>query len=124
MADARVGQQGTLTRVWARRGTRPRAPRDTRTRWACSFGAVCPASGAAAGPVPPAVNTEAMNARRAEFSRSVAAFVGKTIPRMGSFPSSPHAVPVPGGAGRHGPAAPVVPDTLSLLTPPPPAVRT
>jgi len=30
MADARVGQQGTLTRVWARRGTRPRAPRDTR----------------------------------------------------------------------------------------------
>jgi hypothetical protein len=60
-----------------------------------------------------------MNARRAEFSRSVAAFVGKTIPRMGSFPSSPHAVPVPGGAGRHGSAAPVVPDTLSLLTLPP-----
>jgi hypothetical protein len=60
-----------------------------------------------------------MNARRAEISRSVAAFVGKTIPRMVSFPSSPHAVPVPGGAGRHGPAAPVVPDTLSLLTLPP-----
>ena len=28
--EARVGQQGTLTRIWARRGTRPRAPRDTR----------------------------------------------------------------------------------------------
>src|ERR1017187_5864291 len=25
--EARIGQQGTLTRVWARRGTRPRAPR-------------------------------------------------------------------------------------------------
>jgi hypothetical protein len=25
MADARVGQQGTLTRLWARRGSRPRA---------------------------------------------------------------------------------------------------
>jgi hypothetical protein len=28
--EARVGQQGTVTRIWARRGTRPRAPRDTR----------------------------------------------------------------------------------------------
>lgn len=27
---ARVGQQGTLTRVWAERGSRPRAPRDQR----------------------------------------------------------------------------------------------
>ena len=26
-ANARVGQQGTLTRIWAERGTRPRAPR-------------------------------------------------------------------------------------------------
>ena len=25
--EARVGQQGTLTRIWAERGTRPRAPR-------------------------------------------------------------------------------------------------
>ena len=28
--EARVGQQGTLTRVWAKRGSRPRAPRDRR----------------------------------------------------------------------------------------------
>ena len=27
--EARVGQQGTLTRIWAKRGMRPRAPRDT-----------------------------------------------------------------------------------------------
>ena len=33
-ANARVGQQGTLTRIWAKRGTRPRAPRDTRYQWA------------------------------------------------------------------------------------------
>ena len=31
--EARVGQQGTLTRVWARRGSRPRAPRDRRDAW-------------------------------------------------------------------------------------------
>ncbi len=30
MDEARVGQQGTLTRVWAPRGTRPRALRDHR----------------------------------------------------------------------------------------------
>ena len=28
--EARIGQQGTLTRVWAKRGTRPRAPHDQR----------------------------------------------------------------------------------------------
>ena len=41
--EARVGQQGTLTRLWARRGTRPRAPKDCRYAWAYIFGAVCPA---------------------------------------------------------------------------------
>ena len=41
--EARVGQQGTLTRVWAERGTRPRAPRDTRYVSAYIFGAICPA---------------------------------------------------------------------------------
>ena len=37
--EARVGQQGTLTRVWAERGSRPR---DQRYDWAYLFGAVCP----------------------------------------------------------------------------------
>src|SRR4051794_5844680 len=40
--EARVGQQGPLPRVWARRGPRPRAPRDRRYAWAYLFGAVCP----------------------------------------------------------------------------------
>ena len=31
-----------MTRVWAKRGTRPRAPRDQRYEWAYIFGAVCP----------------------------------------------------------------------------------
>src|SRR5215211_581860 len=35
--EARVGQQGTITRVWARRGSRPRAPRDRRHTWAWLF---------------------------------------------------------------------------------------
>ena len=55
--EARVGQQGTLTRVWAKRGTRPRAPRDTRYQWAYIFGAVCPERGVAAGLVMPFADT-------------------------------------------------------------------
>ena len=42
--EARVGQQGTLTRVWARRGSRPRAPRDRRFEWAWLFGAAYPSA--------------------------------------------------------------------------------
>ena len=38
--EARVGQQGTLTCIWTRRGGRPRAPRDRRFTWAYLFGAV------------------------------------------------------------------------------------
>ena len=41
--EARIGQKNKLTRRWARRGTRPRAPRDQRTEWAYIFGAICPA---------------------------------------------------------------------------------
>jgi hypothetical protein len=131
MADAHVGQQGTLTRIWAKRGTRHRATRDTRYQWAFAgslepvaftgslLGAVCPARGAAVGLVLPFVSTEAMNAHLAEISRNVAAFVGKTIPRMVLFPSSPHAMLILGGAGWHGANALVVPDNLSLLTLPP-----
>jgi hypothetical protein len=42
-----------LTRIWARRGTRPRAPRDQRYNWAYLFGAACPARAATAAIVVP-----------------------------------------------------------------------
>lgn len=48
--EARIGQQGTLTRVWAERGSRPSAPRDQRHSRACLFGAICPARGTGAAP--------------------------------------------------------------------------
>ncbi len=50
--EARVGQQGTLTRVWAKRGSRPPAPRDQRRIWAYILGAACPAKREAVGVVP------------------------------------------------------------------------
>src|SRR5258707_4479804 len=67
--EARIGQQGTLTRVWAKRGTRPRAPRDQRYEWVYIFGAVCPQRGATAALVVPTANTEVMSLHLAEIGR-------------------------------------------------------
>lgn len=69
--EARVGQQGTLTRVWAERGSRPVAPRDLRYEWAYLFGAVCPARGVGAALVLPHANAAMMNLHLAEISRCV-----------------------------------------------------
>ena len=67
--EARVGQQGTLTRVWAKRGSRPRALRDRRFEWAYLFGAICPERSVGAAIIMPEVNVEAMNEHLAEISR-------------------------------------------------------
>ena len=42
--ESRIGQKGELTRQWARRGSRPRQPKDQRYTAAYIFAAVCPAS--------------------------------------------------------------------------------
>lgn len=103
--EARVGQQGTITRVWAKRGTRPRARRDTRYQSSYIFGAVCPGRAVAAGLVLPFANTEAMNLHLVEIARTVA--------------PSAHAILVLDGAGWHGAGALAVPDNISLLHLPP-----
>lgn len=101
----RIGQQGTLTRVWARRGTRPRAVRDTRYEWAYLFGAMCPDRAAGAALVMPYANTEAMNKHLAEIAKTVS--------------PGAHAILVLDGAGWRGGKQLVLPDTISLLTLPP-----
>jgi transposase len=58
--EARVGQRGTVTRTWAKKGTRPRLARQQQFEYAYVFGAVCPVRDEAVGLVMPAVNTEAM----------------------------------------------------------------
>src|SRR5207302_8806706 len=59
--EARIGQKNKITRRWAKRGTRPSAPRDQRTASTYIFGAVCPKEGKGAALIMPACNTEAMN---------------------------------------------------------------
>jgi DDE superfamily endonuclease len=103
--EARVGQQGTLTRVWARRGTRPRAPRDRRFQSAYLFGAVCPERRTGAAVVMPEVGIEAMNAHLAAISGCVA---------VGAI-----AVLVLDKAGWHTSARLTLPDNIVLLPLPP-----
>ena len=69
--EARVGQQGTLTRIWAERGTRPRAPRDTRYIWSYIFGAVCPERAEAAALIMPHAGHTGLK-RALEIAKTVA----------------------------------------------------
>ena len=67
-----MGQQGTLTRVGAARGSRPVAPRDQRPTSASLFGAIRPARGVGAALVMPFADPAAMNAHLAEIRAGVA----------------------------------------------------
>ena len=62
--EARVGQKNGITRRWAKRGTRPSAPKDQRTTSAYIYGAICPAEGKGAALVLPRCNTEGMTLHR------------------------------------------------------------
>lgn len=104
--EARVGQQGTLSYVWAPIGTRPPAVRDNRHDSVYLFGAVCPERATGAAIIMPGVNSEAMAEHLAEISRRVS--------------EGAHAVVVCDGAGWHQPGCRlVVPDNISLLRLPP-----
>ncbi len=56
----RIGQRGTQTRRWARKGTRPRVVRQQQSELAYIFGAVCLRCNTAVGLVLPFANTQTM----------------------------------------------------------------
>ena len=60
--EARVGQKGSLSYVWAPKGSRPPMVRDNRHDNAYILGAICPARGVGAAIITPAANTEYINA--------------------------------------------------------------
>jgi transposase len=59
--EARVGQQGTLTRRWGLTGSRPTAVKQTEYEWVYLFGAVNPRTGDSSALLAPRANTEYMN---------------------------------------------------------------
>ena len=100
-----VGQKNKITRRWAKRGTRPSAPRDQRTASTYIFGAICPREGKGAALILPACNTEAMNLHLAEIAGMVA--------------PGAHAVLLVDQAGWHLSARLVVPANITILPLPP-----
>jgi hypothetical protein len=104
--EARVGQIGSLSYVWAPVGSRPPMVRDNRHDTAYIFGAICPARAVGAAIITPAANTECMNLHLAEISTQVA---------QGSI-----AALVCDGAGWHQRGSELkLPDNIVLLPLPP-----
>ena len=58
--EARFGQQNTTTRLWAEKGSRPRAIRQQQFKYVHIFGEVCPANGKTEAIISPFMNTTAM----------------------------------------------------------------
>ena len=85
--EMRVGQKGTLTRVWAETGSRPSAPRSDGYQSVYLFGAVCPAQDRGCALILPRCDTAAMRLFLDELSSHVA--------------PGAHAVLVLDGAGWH-----------------------
>ena len=59
--EARFGQQGSLTRVWAPTGSRPTAVRQTQYDYLWVIGAVCPENGQSWGLLAPHLNAQVIN---------------------------------------------------------------
>jgi transposase len=103
--EARFGQQGTLTNVWAERGSRPTAVKQTEYDWCYLYAAVNPETGKSSALLAPSANTDYMNAHLAFISEHVG--------------PDRHVVLVLDGAGWHKSKTLKVPDNLTLLRLPP-----
>jgi transposase len=99
--EARFGQQGTLARVWARRGSRPRRVRQAQYTSLYVLTAVCAATGGASGLISPVLNAGVINLFLEQFGREL--------------PAGVHAALVWDGAGYHTAEELKVPPNVSLI---------
>ena len=99
--EARIGQRGTVTRIWARKGSRPRVIRQQQFEYAYIFGAVCPSRDQAVGLVLPKIGTLCMQRHLDEIAKFVE-------------PGN-HAVVIFDQAAWHTTKKLLVPSNLSLL---------
>jgi transposase len=103
--EARFGTQGTITRVWAPKGSRPRRVRQNGREWLYVLMAVCAATGTASALIMPELNTAVVNLFLEQLARDL--------------PVGVHAVLIWDGAGFHSGKGLVVPGNLSLIRLPP-----
>ena len=102
-----MGQKNGLVYQWAKKGTRPRQPKDQRYASCYIFGAVCPARDVGAALVMPYADTESMQKHLDEISKNVA-------PKA-------HAIILMDGAGWHKSDDLNIPGNMSFIFIPPPA---
>ena len=69
--EMRIGQQGSLSRVWAEKGTRPRAIQQKQFLSTYIFGACCPEKDKSCGLILPRVDTDMMQMHLQEISKKV-----------------------------------------------------
>lgn len=105
MDEARFGQQGTTTRMWAPTGSRPTAVKQTRYEWLYLYAAVEPATGVSVALQAPHVNTETMNV-----------FLKMASDELGE---RDHAVLIMDQAGWHKAKKLIVPANITILYLPP-----
>jgi transposase len=103
--EARFGQHGTITRVWAKAGTRPQSIQQLQYEYLYVFSAVCPETGQASGLITPQINTDTMNVFLEQFSKEL--------------PDDAHAAMILDQAGWHMAKALKVPANVTLIHLPP-----
>ncbi len=69
--EARLGQKGTMTRVWAEKGSRPRAPLQGGFKSLQIFGAVCPKTGQSEALILESLNCQTTQMFLEQLSKSV-----------------------------------------------------
>ena len=103
--ETRVGQQGSLTRIWAKKGTRPRKVKQRQFISTYLYGAACHKTGQAYAVVLPYANTKAMNIFLQGLSKEIKE--GK------------HVALIIDNAGWHNSNELIVPDNITLIPLPP-----
>lgn len=101
----RAGQQGSLSRSWALKGTRPRRIRQRQFKSSYIFGAICPRKDKGVALILPHANTEAMQLHLNEISKNVA--------------KGYHAVIVMDKAGWHLASELDIPKNITIIKLPP-----
>lgn len=103
--ESRIGQQGSLSRVWAKKGTRPRVVRQRQFLSTYIFGAVCPDRDVGCALVLPECNTGMMQIHLDQISQHV----------QDGF----HAIVLMDRAGWHITEALNIPENITLMPLPP-----
>lgn len=103
--EIRIGQQGSLCRIWAKRGTRPRKVKQQQFISTYVYGAASHTTGESCALVLPYANTNAMNIFLQELSAKVS--------------SEKHVALIVDNAGWHKAKQLIIPDNITLVPLPP-----